>query len=908
MDRSMESAAGADRPTGTVTFLFTDVEGSTRAWDAHPEQMNAAVALHDQIVRRCMAEHRGYVFATAGDSFSVAFLTAGDGVRAAVAAQQRLAAATWPDPVVLAVRIGLHTGHANERGGDYFGPAVNRAARLMAAAHGGQVVCSHVTAQLARPDLDTSVALQDLGEVRLKDLLDPERVVGVVGNGLRSAFPALQSLDRARHNLLVQRTRLIGRDEDVARLVKVMHEHRVITLTGIGGCGKTRLALAVAAEVGELFEDGACFVELAPVADAERVAEVVAESLGVRVGTGATASERLLAIAAFVARRDLLLVLDNCEHLLDAVAELVDAIMSSGTQARVLATSREALEVDGEQTHRVSSLDAGTPGRDGDDSPALELLLERASAMHAGLQLDGVERLAAIEICRRLDGLPLAIELAAAQLGLFGPQELLARLDRRFELLVGGRNRRRQRQQTLQAVMDWSWELLTRDEQRLLAWLSVFSGGWTIDATEGVCAPLGLAVPSTLRSLVAKSLVEPTKGPGGTRYRMLETVRLFAQQKLVDFGESARARQAHRDWFVAWVEAVPFDERLLSAVWHHRTLSDLDNLFAAIDWALDGGAVASAACLVGSIGGLFVSAIASAQGVRWTSLLIGHQLEAGLRARVLLSGSLAAVAAGDHHLVEGWAEEAAALSRDREPIVESIASTWQATPLMLRTPGRVPALLERAREAAGVADSALCRGFTDAWAIVAEFCVAPQATSVILPLDAPRFGGVHSMGWNVAVGAGVMTEALVGRLDVALEIAANRSSLSLMDDLSGINEVLATAMAGDPARAIGLAREFIRVVDRLGDVMCHGELVLVLGIIRLRTNDPAAALSYLEAAKRAPMFGPHYYRLLVDQAALARAAMGDPETIAAAVARGRALGVEAILDLELRTARNATES
>ena len=899
----MEPGVVADRPTGTVTFLFTDVEGSTRAWDSHPEQMNAAVALHDQIVRRCVTAHRGYVFATAGDSFSVAFPTAGDGVRAALSVQHDLAAAAWPDHVVLAVRMGLHTGHANERGGDYFGPAVNRAARLMATAHGGQVVCSHVTAQLARPDLGDRVELHDLGEVRLKDLLDPEQVFGVVGTGLTSAFPALQSLDRARHNLPVQRSRLIGRDADVARIIKVMHEHRVITLTGIGGCGKTRLALAVAAEVSELFEDGACFVELAPVADGERVAEVVTEALGVRVGSGATAAERLAAIASFLARRDVLIVLDNCEHLLDPVAELVEAIMSSGTQARVLATSREALEVDGEQTHRVSSLDAGTPGRDGDDSPALELLLERAGAMHTGLQFDGADRLAAIEICRRLDGLPLAIELAAAQLGLFGPQELLARLDRRFELLVGGRNRRRQRQQTLQAVMDWSWELLTGDEQRLLAWLSVFSGGWTLDAAEGVCWPLSLPLPASLRSLVAKSLVEPTKGPNGTRYRMLETVRLFAQQKLVDLGEPAAARQAHGDWFVAWVEAVPFDERLLSVAWHNRMMPDLDNLFAAVDWALDAGNVANAACLVGSSGGLFVSGIASAQGVRWTSRLIACELEAGVRGRVLVSGSLAAVSAGTHDLVEGWAKEAAALSRDREPIVESIASTWQATPLMLRAPDRVPALLERAREAAVAADSALCRGFSDAWAVVAEFCVAPQESSVVSPLDAARFGGAHSLGWNCAIAVGVMTEALLGRLDLALEIASNRSPLSLMDDLSGIHEVLATAIAGDPEQAIGMACQFIRVVDRLGDVMCHAELVLVLGIIRLRLDDAASALSYFEAAKRAPMFGPHYYRVLVDQAALARTAIADPAAIAAAVARGRALGVEAILDLELRTPR-----
>lgn len=451
--------------------------------------------------------------------------------------------------------------------------------------------------------------------------------------------------------------------------------------------------------------------------------------------------------------------------------------------------------------------------------------------------------------------------------------------------------------------MDWSWELLTGDEQRLLAWLSVFSGGWTLDAAGGVCAPLSLALPATLRALVAKSLVEPTKGAGGTRYRMLETVRLFAQQKLVDSGGSAAAHQAHCDWFVAWLEAVPFDERFLSLAWQNRAVPDLDNVFAAVDWALDAGNVDDAACLVGSCGGLFVLGVASAQGVRWTAQLMECELEPGARARALVSGAFAAVSAGVHHLVEGWAAEAATLSRDREPIVESMASTWQATPSMLRTPERVPALLERGRAAADAAGSGLCRGYVDAWTIVADFCVAPQATSVVSPHDAERFGGVHSAGWNVAIHGGVMTEALRGRLDLALAIAANRSNLSLVDDTSGIHEVLATAIAGDPAVAHAMAVEWVRVVDRLSDVLCHAELVLIVGIIRLRTNDPAAALAYFEAAKRAPMFGPHYYRLLVDQAALARTAIGNHDMIAASVAHGRALGVEGILDLELRTPR-----
>ena len=661
------------------------------------------------------------------------------------------------------------------------------------------------------------------------------------------------------------------------------------------------LALAVAAEVGELFDDGACFVELAPVADGGRVAEVVTEALGVRVGTGASERERLVAIAAFLSRRDLLIVLDNCEHLLDAVAELVEAIMNSGSEARVLATSREALELEGEQTHRVSSLDSGSDTTA--ENPALELLLERSLAMHGGTEFAGADRLAAIEVCRRLDGLPLAIELAAAQLGHLGPQELLARLDRRFELLVGGRNRRRQRQQTLQAVMDWSWELLTAAEQRLLAWLSVFSGGWTLDAAEGVCSvPGGTSVAVGLRSLVAKSLVEPVKGPIGMRYRMLETVRIFAQQKLFELGASATARQAHCDWFVDWVERAPVDEQILSLPWQNRATSDLDNMFAAIDWALEHDDASAAARLVGSGGGLFVAGIASAQAVRWTSMLLQLDLDDVVRARLLMSGAFAAVAAGTHHLVEGWSGEAAALARDRDPLVEAIASTWQATPLMLRSPERVPGLLARAREAALGAGSALCLGFVDAWAIVADFCVAGPLTSVVKPRDAERFGGAHSTGWGVAIHIGVMTEALLGRLDAAIAIAAECSPLSIGPSRldSDIHDAFATAIAGDPGDARAMAVDLVRVIDRFSDVFRHAELVLVLAFVNLRSGDPSTAIAYLETAKRAPMFGPHYYRLLVDSADGARAAVGDKAAIDAAVQRGRTLSIEAILDSELR--------
>ena len=595
-----------------------------------------------------------------------------------------------------------------------------------------------MTAELARAAVG-DIDFHDLGEVRLKDLLDPEIVYGVVASGLGSTFPPLRTLDRARHNLPVQRTRLIGRDTDVARVVELVHAHRLVTLTGIGGCGKTRLSLAVAAELGDQFADGAYLVELAAVADPERVPEVVAEVLGVRVASGSKPREHLVAVAAFLSRRDLLIVLDNCEHLLDAVADLAEELLSAGDDVYVLATSREALEIEGEQTHRVSSLAVGD-GTGAAANPALELLLERAGEMHGGFGVDGEERAAAGEICARLDGLPLAIELAAAQLSHLSPRELLARLDTRFQLLVGGRNRRRQRQQTLQAMMDWSWELLSAEEQHVLACLSVFSGGWTLEAAEGVCGRLGhQSVAAVLRSLVAKSLVEPRTGARGNRYRLLETVRLFAQQKLVDLGRSMDARAAHCDWFVAWLEAVPIDERMWSVTFWADFIAEFDNISTAIEWAIDRRDFIAAAEFLLSGAGVFLVGIGSGQAMRWVSVLLLEDLDGRTRARTLMTGALAAVSAGVHDKIIPWSEEAAALSFDEEAIVYAVASTFHATPMMVRQPLRAAELLAVAAQVATAPGLALTRALINSYTLMAEFCAEQPTQPVVALVDAPRF-------------------------------------------------------------------------------------------------------------------------------------------------------------------------
>jgi predicted ATPase/class 3 adenylate cyclase len=882
-----------------VTFLFTDVEASTRSWEEHPADMDVALRQHDELVRHAIQDHGGYVFSTAGDSFAASFHTAHQGLGAAVALQRSLDAAPWPDAVELRVRAGLHTGAAVERDGDYFGPVVNRGARLMSAAHGGQIVCSQVTADLCRGEMPRGVRLRSLGELRLRDLLEPVRICEVLVDGLTRSFPPLFTLDRARHNLPVQRNRLIGREAEVAHVVDLVRQHRLVTLTGAGGSGKTRLAIAVAAELTDDFGDGVFLVELAPVVDQDRIPDAVAEALEVQVAFDGGDDRRLVAVARFLASQDVLIVLDNCEHLLDGVASFVEELMAASGRARLFLTSREALGLDGEQHHRVPTLEVADD--DTGLSPAIELFVERARQTNDELILTDGDWKAVADICRGLDGLPLAIELAAAQLSAFSPAELLARLGDRFDVLVGGRGRR-PRQQTLQAVMEWSWELLDPAEQRTLAALAVFSGGWTLGAAQGVCDGVtSKPVALVLRSLVDKSLVEPTTGPRGTRYRLLETVRLFALQRLaeLDLAEDVRAR--HCAWFVSWCEEVPFDIRLASFAHVSRFADDLDNVLAAVEWAASHDEVDSAANLVSSGGGLWIGGVGTLLAVRWTRrLLAGRTLDPHIRARLLLSGSFAATTSGDHAELASWATEATDLAQHGDQFVYAIASIWQAAPIMVPEPERGRRLMDQARHAANSSGSSLGRGLVDAWELVLNFCVGDVSGAVVSPADAERFGGRDAWGWNAAVQVAVIAEAELGDLDRAVALLDYVSDTAVTPVvLRGGYEVLATAIAGDTTDAVRLAAVFRKEVERTTTALWRAELVLALGIIAIRDGDPVTGLTYIEAAKRAPMFFPFWYSLAHRYAARARAQL-EEDAIASARSAGRASSIQAILDRELR--------
>jgi predicted ATPase len=565
--------------------------------------MSSDLARHDELVRGAVERHAGVVFATGGDGFAVAFARAGDALACAVEVQRALGEAGLP-----AVRMGVHTGEAEERGGDYFGPALNRAARIMSLAHGGQVVISSVTEGIVRDRLPDEVRLVDLGEHRLSDLSRPERVFQALHPKLRREFPPLRSVARVAGNLPVQVTSFVGREEESERIAAVLEQARVVTLTGVGGVGKTRLASHVAgvASVACRYRDGCWLCELAAVRDPELVPDAVVVAFGVQTRQGLTVEESLL---EFLRGKELLVVLDNCEHLLASVAQLVSRIEQTCPGVQVLATSREGLNVAGEWIIAVGSLPVAAPGADLQTvaaCAAVRLFVERARAVRHDFALDHANADAVAQICRRVDGIALAIELAAARVTALSPDELAQRLDDRFRVLGGGKRSGVERHQTLRAAIDWSYELLDEAEQRLLDRLSVFAGGFTLDAAEAVAFGEGIeanAVVDLLAVLVARSLVIADTNASQTRYRLYETIRQYAQEQLDRHGDSDRVRHEHVRYYARYTESSAathyvdhdYDQ------WDDEMEREADNVHAAFNWAVETQDVDSALRMLGHL-------------------------------------------------------------------------------------------------------------------------------------------------------------------------------------------------------------------------------------------------------------------------------------------------------------------
>src|ERR1700722_8201312 len=545
-------------PSGTVTLLFSDIEGSTKLWENSSEAMAEALERHDQLLRRAMDEHHGYVFKTIGDAFCVAFETCHDALRAALATQHALMRESWPSEAEIRVRLALHTGVCQERDGDYFGPTVNRTARLMAIAHGGQVLVSGVSAELLTDFPADEAMLRDLGQHRLRDLGRPEHVWQLQSPLIQPEFPPLQSLDNPElpNNLPELLSSFVGRDEELAEVRALLGEHRLVVLTGAGGSGKTRLAMQAAAELLDGDGEGVWLVELASVNDEGLVPNAVASAMGIQEMLDVAPFETLVST---LSNQNVLLILDNCEHLIGACSKFADEVVRNCPRVRILATSREPLGVEGERVYRVPSMslpdDEAETLADIGNSDAVSLFIGRAREVEYLIHDSDVALVASI--CKRLDGIPLALELAAARLSAMSLSQLNELLDQRFRLLPGGSRNVMARQQTLQALVDWSYGLLSPAERSVLCRLSVFVGGFTLEAAESVCSNElvdEFDVANVLHSLVAKSLVVADRGLGSVRFRLLETIRQYSAQKLLDTegDEVALAvHDRHADFFIA---------------------------------------------------------------------------------------------------------------------------------------------------------------------------------------------------------------------------------------------------------------------------------------------------------------------------------------------------------------------
>lgn len=588
----MKNATAARLPTGTVTFLFSDIEGSTRLLAALGDRYPPILDAHSEILRRAIGAHDGTVVGTEGDSFFAVFPSALEAVSAAADIQRALAAHAWPPGSDLSVRIGVHTGEGRLGADSYVGMDVHRAARIAAAGHGGQVVLSATTQALVGVDLGDGLSLSDLGSHRLKDLPSSDRLWQLDVDGLPHNFPVLRSQDARPNNLPVSATPLIGRDDELKTVAELMRRRRLLTITGPGGAGKTRLALAAGRQALADFADGVFFVPLEAAPDRTSVVSAIAVALGVREKPDRDLEEGVL---RFLRERQLLLILDNFEQVMSAAPLISDMLSGSGT-LRIVVTSREVMHLSTEQAYDVPPLDLPDPAHLPPPEAmshyeAVALFIERAQAVKPDFTLTTENAPAVAAICARLDGLPLAIELAAARVKLLTPQQILERLDHRLALLSGGAADLPERQRTLRGAIEWSYELLSDPARRLFERLAVFAGGWTLEAAEEVCRPtaeLGVDLLEGLSSLADKSLVRAEEDAAEPRFGMLQVIREFALEKLDAGGEADAIRRRHAEHVMAFAErAGPELVRFDMRDWNRRLRRDEENLRSALRWALE---------------------------------------------------------------------------------------------------------------------------------------------------------------------------------------------------------------------------------------------------------------------------------------------------------------------------------
>ena len=819
-------------PAGTVTLLFTDIEGSTRLLQRLGERYADVLAECRQLLRGVFQHWHGHEVDTQGDAFFVVFARAADAVSAAVAAQRALAAHHWPEDVEVHVRMGLHTGEPSAVAEGYVGVDVHHAARIMSAGHGGQVLLSQATRELVEHTLPDGVRLRDMGEQRLKDLRQPGHLFQLVIAGLPADFPPLKTLTTHRNNLPVQATPFIGREKEVAAIAQLLRREDVhlVTLTGPGGTGKTRLALQVAAELSDLFADGLYFVDLAPVSDPALIIAAIAQTLGIREVGGQPLLESL---KDELQQRQMLLLLDNFEQVVSAAVHVAD-LLAACPQLKVIVTSRVVLHVRAEQEFFVPPLSLPDPNQLPDlaalsQYEAVALFTRRAQGITPDFQLTNANAPAVAEICVRLDGLPLAIELAAARMKLLSPEALLARLGQRLQILTSGARDVAERQQTLRNTIEWSYQLLDAQEQQLFRRLSVFAGGCTLKAGEAICAELGdraEAVLDTVASLIDKSLLQRMEQEAGEepRFVMLETIREYGLERLAANGEMEVVRGAHAAYFLRLAEEA---ERELwgpqQALWLEQLEREHDNLRAVMQWSLeqteDGGNMAL--LLGGTLGHFWYIRSYFSEGWDFLerALTRGDGVAASVRAKALFAAARLHEEQGDHDRAEVLCEESLALYRE-----------------LGDTEGIAASLHLQANVAWGRGNLALARSLAEA-----SLALFRQRG------DRGRVAMLLLLLGSLAIDQGEYTRAR-HLLEESLAIHRELGDTIHMADSLYNQARLCRLSGGDVARARLLLEESFALYREVGDKESIAYCLYLSGMLALSEGDTASARSLNEQA------------------------------------------------------------
>jgi predicted ATPase/class 3 adenylate cyclase len=867
---------GSALPAGTVTFLFTDIQGSTPLWESQPEKMAQAQQIHNTTLRHAIEAHGGVVFKIVGDSFNAAFSKALPALKAAIEGQRALVSAPWNELGELKVRMGLHTGEAElDAAGDEYAVShtKNRVSRIMSAAHGGQVLLSAETYELVSRSLPQDVTLKDLGDHRLKGMSYPERLYQACAPRLVEEFPPLPFSILHPNNLPLQVTSFVGRQKEIEAVSSLLSFHRLVTLTGSGGTGKTRLSLQVAAQGLEHYPQGAWFVELAPLSDPALVPSAVARVLGVQEISGRSIIDSLV---DFLKTRKLLLILDNCEHLLDACAALADRLLHGCPDLTLFASSREALGIDSETAYRLPSLSIpqvlhAASSNELQDYEAVQLFVERARKVMPIFQVSPQNAPAVIAICQRLDGIPLALELAASRLNLLTSEQLASRLDDAFRLLTGGSRTALPRQQTLRAAIDWSYNLLSDTERVLLRRLSVFVGGATLEAIEAVCASEGIEadqILDLLTGLVNKSMVNPERKQGEeTRYRLLETVRQYAREKQYEAQESQSYHDRHLGYFLLLAETIEPQLKTPMALKQLEVLHlELDNFRAALSWALEKhevNQVEAGLRLASALLNFWHTHSYQTEGYAWLQRglvnLAVDQVEAEVYAKACFSVGHLIFPIGRLEEAQNWVQKSlkiwkvngnpAGIVRAQSFLGEILA--WSGN-------------YDQSKEL-GEASVALCRGLNDAWLLAWALCrlgtsfFHSNQNSLAQPLIEESLAIFERLGDPLQVGDHFIMLGVIHHIDNDQEKARrylNKAMDSAKEMKSKWTEANAMFRLGflafdqrDYEQMQGYLQQSVLLHEETGNINLQWSLLL-LGIAKMKLGQPWQAMARFKECLR----------------------------------------------------------